>query len=56
MISTISSATAPTTYAERETRPPYDSALRGLQVTLRAYERDSRQIREVSVRESFVPE
>lgn len=43
-------------YAERETRPPYDSALRGMQVTLRAYERDSRQIREVNVRESFMPE
>ena len=46
----------PDDYAERETRPPYDSALRGLQVTLRTYERDSRQIREVRVRESFVPE
>lgn len=41
---------------ERETRPPYASALRGMQVTLRTYERDSRQIREVNVRESFVPE
>lgn len=46
----------PDDYAERETRPPYDSALRGMQVTLRAYERDSRQIREVNIRESFVPE
>lgn len=46
----------PDDYAERETRPPYDAALRGLQVTLRTYERDSRQIREVKVRESFVPE
>lgn len=41
---------------ERETRPPYDTALRGVQVALRVYERDSRQIREVKVRESFVPE
>ena len=41
---------------ERETRPPYDTALRGLQATLRVYERDSLQIREVKVRESFVPE
>ena len=41
---------------ERETRPPYEAALRGLQATLRAYERDSLQIREVKVRESFVPE
>jgi type II secretory pathway pseudopilin PulG len=54
-------ATAETRYgpdddAERETRAPYDTALRGLQVSLRAYERDSRQIREVRVKESFVPE
>jgi len=42
--------------AERETRAPYNTALRGLQVSLRAYERDSRQIREVRVKESFVPE
>lgn len=41
---------------ERETRPPYDQALRGLQVKLRVYERDSRQIRETTVKESFVPE
>jgi hypothetical protein len=41
---------------ERETRAPYDTALRGIQVSLRAYERDSRQIREVRVKESFVPE
>ncbi|QDV79960.1 PilW family protein [Botrimarina mediterranea] len=46
----------PDDFAERETRPPYDAALRGLQVSLRAYERDSRQIREVRVKESFVPE
>jgi len=41
---------------ERETSPPYDTAVRGLQVTLRVYERDSRQVRESTVTESFVPE
>lgn len=41
---------------ERETSPPYDVPLRGIQVRLRAYERDSRQVREVSVKQHFVPE
>ncbi|TWT86146.1 hypothetical protein Mal64_38860 [Pseudobythopirellula maris] len=41
---------------ERETQPPYDSALRGVQVSLGAYERDSRQIRAVKVVQTFVPE
>lgn len=42
--------------SERETRPPYDTALRGVQAKIRVYERDSRQIRETTIRESFVPE
>ena len=41
---------------ERETAPPYDVPLRGMQVRLRAYERDSRQVREVGVKQHFVPE
>jgi hypothetical protein len=41
---------------ERETAPPYDKPLRGLQAVLRLYERDSRQVRQVSVNQSFVPE
>jgi hypothetical protein len=41
---------------ERETAPPYDQALRGIQVLMRAYEPDSRQIRQVSVNQTFVPE
>ncbi|WP_146443973.1 PilW family protein [Botrimarina colliarenosi] len=53
---TVATRLGPDDYAERETRPPYDAPLRGLQVSLRAYERDSRQIREVRVKESFVPE
>ena len=42
--------------SERETRPPYDVPLRGLEVTLRVYEPDSLQVLETKVRESFVPE
>ena len=41
---------------ERETAPPYDKPLRGMQVVLRLYERDSRQVRQVSVVQHFVPE
>ncbi len=40
---------------ERETAPPYDTPLRGVQVSIRAYERDSRQLKEVSVRQALVP-
>jgi hypothetical protein len=42
--------------AERETSPPYPVPLRAVQVKLRAYEPDSRQMREVTVRQHFVPE
>jgi hypothetical protein len=41
---------------ERETTPPYDKPLRGVQVILRAYERDSRSIRQVRVNQHFMPE
>jgi len=41
--------------AERETSPPYDTPLRGVQVRLRVYERDARQIRETSVTRNLVP-
>jgi hypothetical protein len=41
---------------ERETMPPYPLPLRGIRVTLRVYEPSSRQVREVTVVESFVPE
>jgi type II secretory pathway pseudopilin PulG len=40
---------------ERETSPPYPVPLRGVKVLLRTYERDARQVREVSVTNSFVP-
>jgi hypothetical protein len=40
---------------ERETSPPYDAPLRGVKISLRVYERDARQIREVSVTHAFVP-
>lgn len=38
---------------ERETAPPYDVPLSGLQVRFRIYEMDARQIREASVTQSF---
>ena len=41
---------------ERETAPPYDRPLRGMQVILRAYERDSRAIRQVRVTQHLMPE
>ena len=41
--------------AERETSPPYDVPLRGIQVKLRVYEREARQVREATVVRSFVP-
>jgi hypothetical protein len=46
----------PDDVGERETFPPYDKPLRGLQVLLRLYERDSRQVRQVSVNQHLVPE
>ena len=41
---------------ERETMPPYDKPLRGVQVSIRAYERDSRVIRQMRVNQHFMPE
>ena len=40
---------------ERETSPPYDIPLRGVQVLLRIYEPDSRQIRQSTVTRNLVP-
>jgi hypothetical protein len=45
----------PDDVGERETSPPYDAPLRGVQVRLRLYERSARQIRETSVTQSLVP-
>ena len=36
--------------------PPYATPLRGIQVKIRVYEPDSRQVREVTVTQSFVNE
>jgi prepilin-type N-terminal cleavage/methylation domain-containing protein len=41
---------------ERETSPPYPVPLRGIRVTIRAIEPDTRQIRQVSVISDFLPE
>ncbi|MAT70762.1 MAG: hypothetical protein CMJ58_14705 [Planctomycetaceae bacterium] len=40
---------------ERETAPPYDVPLRGIEVKLRVYEREARQVREATAVRSFVP-
>jgi hypothetical protein len=42
--------------AERETSPPYPVPLRGIKVTIRMIEPDSRQVRQVSVVNDFTPE
>lgn len=41
---------------EMETLPPYLSPLRGVQITLRMIEPDSRQVRQVSLTGDFVPQ
>ena len=41
---------------ERETSPPYPAALRGIQVRLRIIDRDSRQVRQMTVSSDFIPE
>jgi prepilin-type N-terminal cleavage/methylation domain-containing protein len=40
---------------ERETSPPYPYPLRGVEVRIRCYEPSSRQVRQVTVRHTFVP-
>jgi prepilin-type N-terminal cleavage/methylation domain-containing protein len=40
---------------ETETLPPYPSPLRGIEVRIRCYEPSSRQVRQVTVRHTFVP-
>jgi hypothetical protein len=40
---------------ERETSPPYPVALRGVEIALRCYDPQSRQVRQVTVRHTFVP-
>lgn len=40
---------------EQETSPPYPYPLRGIEVRIRCYEPSSRQVRQVTVRHTFVP-
>jgi prepilin-type N-terminal cleavage/methylation domain-containing protein len=40
---------------ERETNPPIRQPLRGIEIRIRCYEPSSRQIRQVTVRHTFVP-
>ena len=41
--------------SEQETSPPYPYPLRGVEVRIRVYEPRSRQVRQVTVRHTFVP-
>ena len=41
---------------ERETLPPYPFPLRGVQVILRVYEPDTRQVRQVTIVQDFLPD
>lgn len=41
---------------ERETSPPYPVPVRGMQVKVRIYEPDTRQVREATVTRNFVPQ
>lgn len=41
---------------QRETSPPYPHPLRGIQVRLRAWDPDSRQVRQATVVSNFIPE
>jgi len=40
---------------ERDTRPPYPVPLRGIEIRIRCYEPSSREVRQVTVRHTFVP-
>ena len=40
---------------EQETSPPYPVALRGIEIRIRCYEPSSRQVRQMTVRHTFVP-
>jgi prepilin-type N-terminal cleavage/methylation domain-containing protein len=40
---------------EQETSPPYAVPLRGIEIRIRVYEPSSRQVRQVTVRHTFVP-
>ena len=41
---------------ERETKPPYPFPLRSIQVKIRAFDPDSRQIRDVTIVQNFMPQ
>jgi hypothetical protein len=42
--------------ADRLTSPPYPAPLRGVQIKIRVYEPSTRQVREITVTESFTPD
>jgi hypothetical protein len=40
---------------EKPSSPPYPAPLRGIQIKIRIFEPDSRQIREVTIEQDFLP-
>lgn len=46
----------PDTSGENETAPPYAHPLRGIQIKIRVFEPDTRQIREVTLEHEFIPQ
>ena len=44
------------TAGERETLSPYPFPLRGVQITIRVYEPDTGQVRQVTVVQDFLPD
>jgi len=47
---------APDDNAERETRPPYPYPVRGIKVTMRLIEKNTKQVQQTSIIQSYVPE
>ncbi len=41
--------------SEQLTSPPYPVPLRGIQVKIRCFEPDSKQVREVTIEQDFLP-
>jgi hypothetical protein len=41
--------------SESITQPPYPVALRGIQIKIRCFEPDSRQVREITIEHDFLP-
>ena len=52
----VAATASSTTPTRSSTSPPYPYPLRGIQVKIRVFEPDSRQVREVTVVQDFLPQ